>query len=356
VAKQQPQSGAAAPIEYAPLAEAQKAAHAAEAAHKAAEAAVANLPEAVQAAALKVTADALAEANGAVALEAAEATRLQNIADAQSAAILAVASLPEAVRASAEAAMLAAIDAQYAPAAPEAEAAPEAAPARGKQVGARQAAVNVAAAEAVAADATRATAALRSFERDWLPQLTGVAINSGTRYPSIVASAAGTANRADYVNLTAQVRAVMRQAGIGGSGNSAATDPWLLAVGPHAASGPKFADSLPLKFKVAAALALHTDGLIRLTLRGTANVRWLQTDATALAQWNGGSASAAAPAAPAASTAPASAPIVPQAPALQADAAGSVVPVETCRHCQTRQPITRVACRKCEAADWRANS
>lgn len=303
---------------------------------------------------------ALAEANGAVALAEAEAAlqaaKAAQIEAAQAAAT--AASLPEAVLA----AMLAAIEAQYAPAPVEAEAAPEAAPQMPtfgrKQPSARTLAANAAALAAAAADPTlaaRPAAALAAFDKHWAASLAGVARVAGTRFASIVALAGGVTGEADYRHIVPIVRQHLLNIGLSAGGNSYASLPWILAAGPHAAGGDKGEDSLPLKFLGGAHLALWQDGMFRLALPSQTGVRFLRSDAAALAAFRSGAA--AAPVTPqAAPDAPQSGPSkphVPTAPNAVADPqSGAITRTARCQYCSGRNIVGSAECAACGEADW----
>jgi len=261
-------------------------------------------------------------------------------------------------------AMLAAIDAKYAPA-PEAEAAPEAAaPATysgRKPVGTVTKARNAAVAEALTTDTAlqaRADSAIDGFKSD-SAYLAGVQALAGTRYASIVTFAsgsAGVANAADFVTLCTAVRIRLGQRGFPAGGQSTASVPWVTATGAHAASAPKGNDTLRLKFTDYRAVAQYPDGRFRLAAPGTPDVKFVHADATAFAAFTGGSAaaSASAPHVPTAPTAP-QAPTAPKPPtAPQAPQA----PTRTarCQSCNVRNVLGAAACISCGAADWTATA
>ena len=350
-------------VELTPLASAQIAAHAAQTAYDAAVAAVANLPESVKAAALAVASDALAEANGMLAMEVAEAEIQAERANAEAEAVAASLLMPASIQQAALDSMKAAIAAKYAPApevSPEAPTAPTEAPApKTKQVGKRNAAINVEAATVLASDATRASATYEHFLKVWHPRQE-VGRASGTRWPSMCAlgGSDGVANRADYKLLASMIRQYMRTVLniTSGAGNGTAEDNWLFALEAHSLSGGKSGDSLPQKYGHSAGIALHADGRFRMTNYGTANVRWPATDAAAMALWTGGKAPEATVPATASQNAPSTVQ-APQAPTVQADPlSGAVVSVLTCRYCQAKNPQTRSTCRNCEAQEWQTTA
>jgi len=261
------------------------------------------------------------------------------------------------------AAMLQAIEAKYAPAPPpapviETPAAP--APYVGrKPIGPRTADRNMQALAAADADPTvytRAADAYAAFRKDWAGDLRGVSAVAGTRYVSIVSFAgAGVANKSDYLALVPVMRRYLLSIGLKDGGESAATDAWLFAFGPHAAGAPKGSDTLALKFLSGAGVALYADGRFRLAARGTAGVRFVSTDAAALAAWLGTTPAAATPT-QAASTpvAPAAAPATPTPPPAMATPNGGIASTARCQHCTARNFTTNTECSACGAADWQA--
>jgi hypothetical protein len=292
---------------------------------------------------------------GALALAEAEAAR-QSERQAEETAVRGL-KLPEATIA----AMLAAIEARYAPVVPEAATpAPEASTRKGPSDAtlARNAAA-VAAYDGTAA--ARCAAADTAFAKDWAGDLHGVSRVAGTRYCSIVALAAGVANAADYRSFVAQLRHYYVSVGLRDGGASAATLPWVLAIGPHARGSAKGEDSLPLKFLSGAALALRTDGTFGLAKPSTAGARFLKSDAAALAAFNGGSV--APQTAPEAASKPASVPTPPAAPTVPATApaAPSAAPEASltrtarCQHCGTRNVIGMTECASCGDSEWQAS-
>ena len=261
------------------------------------------------------------------------------------------------------AAMLQAIEAKYAPAPPPAAPALElpAAPYVGrKPIGPRTADRNAQALAAADADPTvytRAAATHNAFRKDWSGDLRGVSAVAGTRYVSIAAFAGdGVANKSDYLALVPVLRRYLLSVGLKDGGESAATDAWLFGFGPHAAGAPKGADTLALKFLSGAGVALHADGRFRLAPRGTAGVRFVSSDAAALAAWNGSTQAASTPTQAASTDAPAPAatPRVPTPPAAQALPNGGIASTARCQHCTARNFTTNTECSACGVADWQA--
>jgi hypothetical protein len=290
----------------------------------------------------------LAEAEGMLALAEAEAgLQAQRLAD-----IAAVEALPASLSAEVKAAMLAAIEAHYAPAPIVEPLAEPAAPASGKKpVSARTAAIN---ASAATVGSERARANLAAFDATFAGDLSGVARTSGTRFCSLAAFGGdGVTGSADYQSVVAQIRHFMRYTlGVSGSGDSYATAAWLFATGIHSPGSAKGTDSLPLKFLSRASVALFADGRFRLALPGTPNVRFVARDTAALAQWHG-TAVAALPATPVVTVA---APATPTAPAVAASATGAMVAVASCQHCSIRNAVGAPACKICKAEDWNAGA
>ena len=298
---------------------------------------------------------ALDTARGALALaEADAALELQKAAEIE-AATAAAANLPAELLT----AMLAAIETKYAPApAVETVAAPAANTIYGrKQVSARTAERNADALAVMAADSSvgvRVADTYNAFVKDWAGDLKGVSAQAGTRYASLVCFAgAGVANVGDYRRLVPQMRQHLLAIGLEAGGATFASDPWLFGFGPHAAGGPKGGDALTLKFRSGAAIAQHADGRFRLTPRGTAGVRFVSSDAAALAAWNGSDAPATPAAAPATPTAPRAMP-TPTPPPVQATANGGLTATARCQHCTARNLTTNTECSACGAADWSA--
>jgi ribosomal protein L40E len=287
---------------------------------------------------------------GALALAEAEAQRQSD--KASEVAQVRTLALPEATIA----ALVAAIEARYAPV-PEVAPEPEVAlPAGKKPVSPRTAAINAA---AVSADSARAAGNLRGFDSKWAALLTGVARTSGTRFASIAAFGGdGVANYADYQSLVAQIRHYMRfQLNIGGKGDSYAVTPWLFALGIHHAAQSKGDDSLPLKFAGAAQVALYPDGRFRLALANNREVRFPSRDSGAMAVWTGGSENApeAAQSAPTAHVptppTPPTSP-APTAPSSAPEAAQTITRTARCQHCQTRNVADASECESCGSTDW----
>jgi len=310
-----------------------------------------NPARAALVAALETARGALAMAEAEVALQAQKTAEI-------AAATAAAAALPAELLA----AMLAAIETKYAPAPPQAPEAEVAAPAPyvgRKPIGPRTAERNAAALAQAEADPTvyaRAAAAYSEFRKHWSGDLRGVSAVAGTRYVSIVSFAgAGVASKSDYLALVPVMRRYLLSIGLKDGGESAATDAWLFAFGPHAAGAPKGADTLALKFLSGAGVALYSDGRFRLAARGTAGVRFVSSDAAALAAWNGTTSTPAPATAEVAAPAAPTAPRVPTPPAAQALPNGGIASTARCQHCTARNFTTNVECSACGAADWQAN-
>jgi len=298
-------------------------------------------------------------ANGVLALAVADAEidAEKNAAIASARAAASAAKLPDDVLA----VMLQAIEAKYAPVpAPAAPALDTPAPYVGrKPIGPRTADRNAQALAAADADPTvyaRAAGTYNAFRKEWAGDLRGVSAVAGTRYVSIAAFAgAGVANKSDYLALVPVLRRYLLSVGLKDGGESAATDAWLFAFGPHAAGAPKGADTLALKFLSGAGVALHSDGRFRLAARGTAGVRFVSSDAAALAAWNGSTPTPAATTpTPPATDAPAATPRVPTPPAAQALPNGGIASTARCQHCTARNFTTNAECSACGASDWQA--
>jgi hypothetical protein len=305
--------------------------------------------------------DQLDVANGVLALAIADAEidAEKNAAIASAHAAATAAKLPDDVLA----VMLAAIEAKYAPVPAPAAPALElpAAPYVGrKPIGPRTADRNAQALAAADADPTvytRAAATHNAFRKDWSGDLRGVSAVAGTRYVSIAAFAGdGVANKSDYLALVPVLRRYLLSVGLKDGGESAATDAWLFGFGPHAAGAPKGADTLALKFIHSAGVALHSDGRFRLTPYGVAGVRFVSSDAAALAAWNGSTQAASTPTQAASTDAPAPAatPRVPTPPAAQALPNGGIASTARCQHCTARNFTTNTECSACGVADWQA--
>jgi hypothetical protein len=290
---------------------------------------------------------ALAQAEAALAAE--KQTEIDRVTAAVSAADLGDEML---------AAMLAKIEEKYAPAPPAVETpAPQApAPNGRKQVGARTAERNAAALAIAAVDPSvgqRSAATYNAFRSDWSGDLRGVSPQAGTRYVSLVAFAgAGVANKADYLSFVPQLRQYLISVGLQAGGNSAASDAWLFASGPHAPDGPKGDDTLNRKFLSGAGVALYSDGRFRLAARGTSGVRFVSSDMAAHAAWLGGTP-AAPTAAPAATTAAVpTTPAAPTPPSVVALANGALATTARCQHCTARNIVGQSECNACGATDW----
>lgn len=307
---------------------------------------------------------ALADAQGTLSLAQAdaalEAEKMAEIASAQTAGAALPAHLLDA--------MLAAIEAKYSPAPAVVEAAPAPEAVNGmfgrKAPSPATQALNAAAVQALASDSTvglRCAATVAAFDKDWASELVGVYRYANTRFPSVVAFAGdGVASEADYKQFVPALRAYMLQIGIpaGTKGQSYASTIWVLAQGAHAPNGPKGSDSLPLKFKAPhAAVAQFADGRFRLARAGTANVRWVATDAAAGSAYRGGSAAtqaAPAQASPASAQAAPAAARIPTAPATVALPNGALAQTARCQNCTARNVVGEPACAACGSEDWNA--
>jgi hypothetical protein len=287
---------------------------------------------------------ALIEAQGNIALLEAEAQRqLEHdgrVAEAEDAA----AKLPESLRASALAAMLAAIEADYAPE-PEATPEPQSEPIGRRQASDRQHERNAAAAGDTELMA-RAAAVWQAFDADSAKLRCTAQRTPGTRFPSLVAlapSGAGVANAADYDALVRAVRAYMVAQGwprTEANGATTAESKWLAARGRYAAGGTANAER---SFVSGAAIAQYADGRFRLAYPGTAGVKFLRSDAGAWQAFVGTTAGAVQPTV--APTATSSAPSTPDAPTLAQTA--------PCQHCGAKNIVGHYAqCRACKREDW----
>ena len=298
-------------------------------------------------------------ANGALALAQddakLDAEKLSAIEAAHAAAT--AAKLPDF----ALAAMLQAIEAKYAPAPAVIETPAPAASGR-KPIGTVAMERNLTVNAALAVDsalAARVDHTINAFRSGDDVQCTCQRV-AGTRYASLMpfaTSGAGVANAGDYRMLATAIRLRLMGApyGLKSGGQSVAIVPWLTSTGVHAAGGPKGNDSLRLCFSDRREIALYPDGMFRLATAGTAGVRFLRTDAQALAQFNGTAATPAVTVAPAAQAAPATAPRIPTPPAAQAAPNGTVASTARCQHCTARNFTTNPACTACGAEDWSAN-
>ena len=304
---------------------------------------------------------ALADAQGTLALAQADALLNAQKAAEIAAATSAAASLaPDLL-----AAMLAAIEARYAPTpAPTVEAA--ALPVGGKKpVGTATAERNATVGALLAADATleaRAVATIDAFRTNDQTYLAGVQAQAGTRYASLLVFAehgAGVVNVADYKILATAIRLrlLLPPYGLGANGEGTASVPWLSATRIHGAGGSKGNDSLPLKFTDRREVALYPDGRFRLARPAQAGMRYIRTDAQALAIFEGGSGNAYATPAPTAAASAAAAPTTPRVPTPPAQAAqanGSITSTARCQHCHARNFTANPVCTACAAADWQA--
>jgi hypothetical protein len=310
----------------------------------------------------------LETANGALALAQADAAldaeKLSAIESAHAAAT--AAKLPDF----ALAAMLQAIEAKYAPAPAVIETPALDVPAASgrKPIGTVATERNLTVAATLAADSTlaaRVDHTINAFRSGDDVQCTCQRV-AGTRYASLMPFAtngAGVANAGDYRMLATAIRMRLLDApyGLKAGGQSVAIVPWLTSTGVHAAGSVKGTDSLRLCFSDRREIALYPDGMFRLATAGTAGVRFLRTDAQALAQFNGSAATPAvtvapaAPAAPAAQAAPATTPRIPTPPAAQAAPNGTVASTARCQHCSARNFTSNTECSACGAGDWSAN-
>jgi hypothetical protein len=292
----------------------------------------------------------LALAQAEAALEAEKQTEIDRVTSAAAAADLGDEML---------AAMLAKIEEKYAPAPPVVESPAPVAPAPysgRKQVGARTAERNAAALAIAAVDPSvgvRSAASYNAFRSDWSGDLRGVSPQAGTRYVSLVAFAgAGVANKADYLSFVPQLRQYLISVGLQAGGNSAASDAWLFASGPHAPDGPKGDDTLNRKFLSGAGVALYSDGRFRLASRGTSGVRFVSSDMAAHAAWLGGtSPTTPAPTTPTVPTTPAP-PATPTPPKLIALTSGTLAQTSRCQQCSARNIVGQSECNACGASDW----
>lgn len=314
--------------------------------------------------------EALTAANGALALAQADAAldaeKLSAIDAAHAAAT--AAKLPDF----ALAAMLQAIEAKYAPAPPapavEADLTPAPAVTGRKPIGTVATERNASVSAALAVDSTlalRVNHTIDAFRGADDVQCTCQRV-AGTRYASLMPFAsrgAGVANAADYRLLATAIRMRLTDAPfyLKAGGASVAIVPWLTSTGVHAAGGPKGNDSLRLCFADRREIALYPDGMFRLATAGTAGVRFLRTDAQALALFNGAVAGV--------QTTLAQAPVtdgqltldnvkvarVPAPPAQAARPDGQVATTARCQHCTARNFTTNTECSACGAGDWSAN-
>jgi hypothetical protein len=304
-------------------------------------------------------------ANGALALARADAALDVEKASAIEAAHAAAtaAKLPDF----ALAAMLQAIEAKYAPAPAVIETPAPAVSAR-KPIGTVATERNASVSAALAVDSTlalRVDSTINAFRSGDDVHCTCQRV-AGTRYASLMpfaSTGAGVANAADYRLLATAIRMRLTEApyGLRAGGQSVAIVPWLTSTGVHAAGGPKGNDSLRLCFADRREIALYPDGMFRLATAGTAGVKFLRTDAQALALFNGAVAGV--------QTTLASAPIVdgqltldnvkvarvPAPPASAAQSNGTIASTARCQHCTARNFTTNTECSACGAKDWSAN-
>ena len=306
-------------------------------------------------------------ANGALALAQddakLDAEKLSAIEAAHAAAT--AAKLPDF----ALAAMLQAIEAKYAPApAVEPELTPAPAVSARKPIGTIATERNATVSVALAVDSTlalRVDSTINAFRSGDDVHCTAQRI-AGTRYASLIpfaSAGAGVANAGDYRMLATAVRMRLLDApyNLRAGGQSVAIVPWLTSTGVHAAGGPKGNDSLRLCFADRREIALYPDGMFRLATAGTAGVRFLRTDAQALALFNGTVAGV--------QTTLAQAPVtdgqltldnvkvarIPTPPAAQAAPNGTVASTARCQHCTARNFTSNTECSHCGAKDWSAN-
>ena len=114
---------------------------------------------------------------------------------------------------------------------------------------------------------------------------------------------------------------------------------------------PRFGKYDPLQKLYHAALALFSDGRVRLATPNTVNVRWLARDAAALAAYRSGNV--AAPVTPAPEATPAAPKtIVPTPPAQIALANGAVASTARCQHCTASNIIGASECVACGESEW----
>ena len=305
-------------------------------------------------------------ANGALALAQddakLDAEKLSAIEAAHAAAT--AAKLPDF----ALAAMLQAIEAKYAPApAVEPELTPAPAVSARKPIGTIATERNATVSAALAVDSTlalRVDSTINAFRSGDDVHCTAQRI-AGTRYASLIpfaSAGAGVANAGDYRMLATAVRMRLLDApyNLRAGGQSVAIVPWLTSTGVHAAGGPKGNDSLRLCFADRREIALYPDGMFRLATAGTAGVRFLRTDAQALALFNGTVAGV--------QTTLAQGPVtdgqltldnvkvarIPTPPAAQAAPNGTVASTARCQHCTARNFTTNTECSACGAGDWSA--
>jgi hypothetical protein len=297
---------------------------------------------------------------GTLALAEAEATTLQEKQAAIAEAHEAAQAFSETKRAARLDAMLAAIEAEYAPVAAPADDAPaveetqEAS--RARTAGPRQLERNA----AVAADPAaieRGRALLAAFDADSAKLRCTAGRAPNTRFPSLVAlapSGAGVANASDYDYAVRAVRAAMILNGWPRSDSNGATtaeSKWLAARGRYAAGGT--AASADRCFASGAAIALYPDGRFRLAYPGSAGVRFLKHDAGAWQAFVGVTAGAVQPTVAAeAPVAPVSTPTLPTTPSEAA-----LAKTAQCVGCGAKNIVGHmVKCRACGRADWQAGA
>jgi hypothetical protein len=346
--------------------------------------AAAVLAEALEVQALESTLAALPEASGARgAVEALLVDARARLAAAEAAQAAEAAHDAELTQARAAAlqfnlpahaldAMLAAIDAKYAPVADvvaDAPAEAESASAA-KTVGVRRAAINA----EVAADAAALTVGAADWQAwksspDFLdycaPQRT-----SGTRYPTFIplaSTGSGVSNYAELERRVSAVRTHMRTVlGIGGIGNGTGTADWLARRGKlHSPSGSKSNEYAALCFTSRASVALYPDGKFRLAAHDEdMPVRFISIDDGAFALFKGGTdtgdnvrsaaAQALNAAEAAAKQAQRSAPTPPTAEQTAAAMAQARSKPANCQHCGKRNVIGDAKCSDCQSEDWLA--
>lgn len=353
--------------------------------------AAAVLAEALEVQALESTLAALPEASGARgAVEALLVDARARLAAAEAAQAAEAAHDAELTQARAAAlqfnlpahaldAMLAAIDAKYAPVADVVADAPAEAPqaeaesaSAAKTVGVRRAAINA----EVAADAAALTVGAADWQAwksspDFLdycaPQRT-----SGTRYPTFIplaSTGSGVSNYAELERRVSAVRTHMRTVlGIGGIGNGTGTADWLARRGKlHSPSGSKSNEYAALCFTSRASVALYPDGKFRLAAHDEdMPVRFISIDDGAYALFKGGTdtgdnvRSAAAQALNAAEAAAKQVPAQRSAPTppSAADTAAAMAQARSkpanCQHCGKRNVIGDAKCSDCQSEDWLA--
>lgn len=301
--------------------------------------------------------DSLATANGALALAQADAAldaaRLAEIDAARAAA----ANLPADLLA----VMLDAIERKYAPApiVPDAAPAPDLTDNTRRGPSDRTIALNAAASVDTEMSA-RASASTAAFNSDAAKLACTVNRRPNTRFSGMVAlspSSAGVANYADYDRLTRAIRHhlinVERWSASAADGQSVPEAKWLAARGRYVVGGG--VKSALDCFHSGAEIAQYPDGRFRFAYRGTANVRFLRTDAAAWQAFVGGAASvtpAPAQTTPDASQTPQTPRQTPTPPTTVALPNGGLASTARCQHCTARNIVGAGECSACGATDW----